>query len=407
MYSGWSALDVEAVRRDFPILRGGIIYLDNAASSLTPEPVLAKMLEYYREYRANVERGVHRLSQKASVEYEEAHRKVARFIGARSWRNIIFTRNTSEGINLVARGIEWKRGDKIVTTLLEHHSNFIVWLRAARRFGLEVEVVKPNREGLFNLSDFEKAIDDRTRLVAVTHVSNVLGVIVPVEEIAEIAHEHGSLILVDGAQSVPHMKTDVEAIGCDFLAFSGHKMLGPTGIGVLYINESALEWLEPLCIGGGTIRDVDLHQYELGESPERFEAGTPAIAEAIGLGAAVEYLERLGMKDVEDHDREISWAIKEGLMELEKVEVYGPKDPEHGMSVVSFNVEGLNPHEVALALDASANIMVRSGHHCALPLIKHLLNRPQGTVRASTYIYNTLDEAERLVETVKEIVKGL
>lgn len=399
-------MDVEKIRGDFPILRTGIIYLDNAASSLTPEQVLEKMLEYYHEYRANVERGVHRLSQRASEEYEEAHRKVADFIGAESWRNIVFTRNTSESINLVAWGLPWRRGEKIVTTLLEHHSNYIVWLRAARRFGLEVEVVRPNREGLFNLSDFEQAIDDRTRLVAVTRVSNVLGVIVPVEEIAEIAHEHGSLLLVDGAQAVPHMETDVRKLGCDFLAFSGHKMLGPTGIGVLYIAPTVQEELEPLCIGGGTIRDVGLEDYELGESPERFEAGTPAIAEAIGLGAAVEYLEALGMREVEEHDRRISWAIRESLMELEKVEVYGPKDPEHGMSVVSFNVEGLNPHEVALALDA-ANIMVRSGHHCALPLAKHLLNPPQGTVRASTYIYNTLDEAEKLVETVREIVKGL
>ncbi|MCD6479830.1 cysteine desulfurase [Candidatus Bathyarchaeota archaeon] len=399
-------MDVEKIRGDFPILRTGITYLDNAASSLTPEQVLEKMLEYYHGYRANVERGVHRLSQRASEEYEEAHRKVADFIGAESWRNIVFTRNTSESINLVAWGLPWRRGEKIVTTLLEHHSNYIVWLRAARRFGLEVEVVRPNREGLFNLSDFEQAIDDRTRLVAVTRVSNVLGVIVPVEGIAEIAHEHGSLLLVDGAQAVPHMETDVRKLGCDFLAFSGHKMLGPTGIGVLYIAPTVQEELEPLCIGGGTIRDVGLEDYELGESPERFEAGTPAIAEAIGLGAAVEYLEALGMREVEEHDRRISWAIREGLMELEKVEVYGPKDPEHGMSVVSFNVEGLNPHEVALALDA-ANIMVRSGHHCALPLVKHLLNRPQGTVRASTYIYNTLDEAEKLVETVREIVKGL
>jgi cysteine desulfurase/selenocysteine lyase len=396
-------LDVEAIRGDFPLLEGGIIYLDNAASSLTPEPVLAKMLEYYRRYRANVERGVHRLSQKASVEYEEAHRKVARFIGAQSWRNIIFTRNTSEGINLVAQGIDWRRGDKIVTTMLEHHSNYIVWLRIGRRFGVDVEMVRPNEEGLFDLSDFEEVIDDKTRLIAVTRVSNVLGVIVPVEKIAEIGHEHGSLLLVDGAQSVPHMETDVKRMGCDFLAFSGHKMLGPTGIGVLYIGEAALEELEPLCIGGGTIRDVDIGHYELGESPERFEAGTPAIAEAIGLGAAVDYLEAVGMRAVENHDRRVSWAIREGLMELEGVEVYGPRSPELGLSVVSFNVEGLNPHEVALALDASANIMVRSGHHCALPLVKHLLNRPQGTVRASTYIYNTLEEAEKLVETVREI----
>jgi len=268
-------MNVEQVRKDFPVLERGIIYMDNAASSLTPRQVVEKMVEYYYEYRANVERGVHRLSQRASEEYEEARRKVAEFINASDPSEIIFTRNSTESINIVANGLEWRRGDKVVTTLIEHHSNFVTWLRASRRFGLRVGIVRPDETGMFDLGEFEKAVDNRTRLVAVTGLSNVLGCLVPVREIARIAHEHGSLILVDGAQSVPHTPTDVRRIECDFLAFSGHKMLGPTGIGVLYVREELLPQVEPLCVGGGTIRRVDLDGYTLAESPMRFEAGTP------------------------------------------------------------------------------------------------------------------------------------
>ena len=400
-------MNVEHVRKDFPILEKGIIYMDNAASSLTPRQVVEKMVEYYYEYRANVERGVHRLSQRASEEYEEAHRKVAEFINASDPSEIIFTRNSTESINIVANGLRWRRGDKIVTTLIEHHSNFITWLRASKRFGLRVEIVRPDETGMFDLGEFEKAVDDRTRIVAVTALSNVLGCLVPVREIARIAHEHGSLILVDGAQSVPHTPTDVQRIGCDFLAFSGHKMLGPTGIGVLYVREELLPQVEPLCIGGGTIKRVDLDGYTLAESPMRFEAGTPPIAQAIGLGEAVEYLTRVGMDRVERHDRRLTRMIQEGLNEIPGVKVYGPEDPRDRLSIVSFNVGDLNPHQVALALDAMANIMVRSGHHCAQPLMRHLINAPQGTVRASTYLYNTTEEAQKLLETVEQITKSL
>jgi len=400
-------MNLEHVREDFPILEKGIIYMDNAASSLTPRQVVEKMVEYYYEYRANVERGVHRLSQRASEEYEEARRKVAKFINASDPSEIIFTKNSTESINIVANGLRWRRGDKVVTTLIEHHSNFITWLRASKRFGLKVEIVRPDETGMFDLGEFEKAVDDRTRIVAVTGLSNVLGCVVPVREIAQIAHEHGSLILVDGAQSVPHTPTDVQRMECDFLAFSGHKMLGPTGIGVLYVREELLSQVEPLCIGGGTIRRVDLDEYTLAEGPVRFEAGTPPIAQAIGLGEAVEYLTTVGMDRVERHDREVTRIIQEGLNEIPGVKVYGPEDPRDRLGIVSFNVEDLNPHEVALALDAMANIMVRSGHHCAQPLMRHLINAPQGTVRASTYLYNTTEEARKLLETVEQITKSL
>jgi cysteine desulfurase/selenocysteine lyase len=399
-------LKVEKIRADFPILKSGIIYLDNAASSLTPEPVLNKMLEFYREYRANVERGVHRLSLKATEELGRARVRIRKLINAKSETEIIFTKNATEGINTVANGLRWKRGDKVVTTLLEHHSNFIVWQRL-RKLGVELEIVRPNEEGLFDIRDFEKAIDDKTRLVAITHVSNVLGVILPVEDIAKIAHEHGAEVLVDGAQSVPHMQVDVEKLGCEYLVFSGHKMLGPTGVGVLFVREGSLPSLEPPSIGGGTIERVMLDDYELSAPPARFEAGTPPIAEAIALGEAVEYLTRIGLDVIAKHERTLVEHTYNRMKELPGVELYGPDDINQRSGILAFNIRGLNPHDVAAILDNSANIMVRSGHHCAMPLHTELLKRPEGSVRASVYIYNTLQEMEKLIDTVVEITKTL
>jgi len=399
---------VQDLRKDFPILETGVIYLDSAATSLTPEPVLQKMLEFYHQYRANVERGIHRLSQKASEEYGRAHAKVADFINAKSESEIIMTRNATAGINMIANGLNWKKGDKIVTSLIEHHSNFVVWIRLKNKRGTDLEVVKPKEpitHGLLDPADFEKVIDDKTKLVTITHASNVLGAITPVKEIIEIAHEHGAYVLVDGAQSVPHTKLDVQKMGCDFLVFSGHKMCGPTGSGALYIREELTDEIEPLCIGGGTIADVGTDYYTLEESPMRFEAGTPGVAEAIGLGAAVDYLREAGMENIERHERELTKQMDEGLTGLPKVEVYGP-EPEFKIGITSFNVGDLNPHDVALALDVSANIMVRSGHHCALPLTKHII-RKLGSIRASVYLYNTKEEIEKLVSTVEEIAKTI
>jgi len=400
--------DVERIRKDFPILKSGIIYLDSTASSLTPEPVLAKILEYYHEYRANIERGVHRLSVKASEECEQARKKVADFINAKSTCEVIWARNTTEGINLVASGLKWKKGEKIVTTVLEHHSNYIVWLRVRDRFGVSVELVMPRKpvvKGILDLADFERLIDDKTRLVAVSHVSNVLGVVLPIREIAEIAHRHGACVLVDAAQSVPHMKVDVQKLGCDFLAFSGHKMCGPTGSGALYMKEELTEEVEPLIIGGGSISEVGTDYYKLDASPRRFEGGTIDIAAVIGLGAAIDYLSKIGMDKIEAHERLLVRRIYEGLTALRNVEVYGP-EPEKRVGIIPFNVGDLNPHDIALALDVSANIMVRSGHHCAQPLSKTVICG-RGTVRASCYFYNTLKEANALVAAVKEIAETM
>ena len=398
-------LEVERIRRDFPILNQGVVYLDSAASSLTPEQVVLKEMEFYRNYRANVERGVHRWSQKASLEFEGAHEEVARFINAPGPENIVMLRNTTEGINLIANSLDWKKSDKIVTTVIEHHSNFITWLRVGNRFGTKVEVVRSNPEGIFDLGDFEKTIDDKTRIVAVTAVSNVLGVIVPVKEIVEIAHEHGAKVLVDGAQSVPHLKTNVKRDGSDFLAFSGHKMLGPTGVGVLYMGDEDLYTTEPLCIGGGTIADVNIDNYTLTVPPLRFEAGTPAIAQVIGLGEACKYLNRVGMENVTRWDHVLAEKLVEGLSEIEGVTIYGPKDPKKRVGLVTFNVRDLNSVDVALTLDSEYAIAVRSGHHCALPLMKELFSLNEGNVRASSYLYNTKAEVEKLVSAVEEIAK--
>lgn len=400
--------DVENVRQDFPILKKGIIYFDSAASSLTPEQVLQKMLEFYHDYRANVDRGIHKLSQDASEEFGKAKSRVANLVNAKSENEIIVTKNTTEGINIVANGIRWKKGDKIVTSILEHHSNYVVWLRLKQRNGVEVEVVMPKEpmiQGVLDPIDFERAIDDKTKLVAVTHVSNVLGTVTPVEEIAKIAHEHEALVLVDGAQSVPHMKVDVRRIGCDFLAFSGHKMCGPTGVGVLYMNNNVMDQVEPLSIGGGAIEDVDIDLYTLNKTSKRFEAGTPPIAEIIGLGAAVDYLQKLGLNNIAEHERKLTRQMYEEFCEIPEVEVYGP-EPKDKIGIQAFNVDGLNSHDVALALDVTANIMTRSGHHCALPLLKRVIKR-DGLIRASTYFYNTKEEVNKLSEAVCDISQNL
>jgi len=399
-------LDAETIRKDFPFLREGRIYLDSTATSLTPEPVLNKMLEYYREYRANVERGIYKAAQIATDALENARTEIARLINAKP-EEIIMVRNTSEGINLVASGLGLKRRDKVVTTVLEHHSNFIVWLRARKMVGAEVEVVMSDGEGFLDLSDFERAINGRTRLVTVTQTSNVLGVRPPVREIAKMAHDRGALVLLDGAQSVPHMKVDVKALGCDFLAFSGHKMCGPTGAGTLYIREDLQEKIEPLCIGGGTIEDVGIDHYRLRKGPYGFEAGTPAIAEVIGMGAAASYLMKIGLPNIAAHDASLTKRVLKGLEEVPSLTLYGPKDPKERAGIFSFNLGRLHPHDLAVALDAAAGVMVRSGHHCALPLHKYILKVDNGTVRASVYIYNTEQDVEVFLSALSEISKTM
>ena len=391
------------IRKDIP-LTNEVIYFDNTATSLTPKPVIDAMDEYYLRYRANVHRGVHRLSQMATHKYEESRKVVADFINAK-FEEIVFTKNTSESLNLVALGLEhlFKPGDKIVTTPYEHHSDLLPWQRLAQKKGLRLEFIEGDNEGNLDLSDAEKKIRG-AKLVAVQHVSNALGVIHEVEELGKLAKEEGAIFVVDAAQSAGHMEVDVKKLHADFLAFSGHKgPMGPTGIGVLYINEEFFDVFEPPLIGGGTIEDVDLDGYKLTEPPERFEAGTPNIGGAIGLAAGIKYIERIGIEKIERQERKLVKRTVEGLNELE-IQWYGPRNLKKHAGVVSFNVPPLHPHDVAAILDEN-NIMVRSGHHCALPVMKKLgIN---GTVRASFHVYNSVEEVETFLGVLEDLTGGL
>ena len=395
-------MDVQEIRKDFPLLKD-IIYLDSASTSLTPEPVLEAVLDYYHSYKANVGRGVYRTAQLADQRYRDAHRKAADFIGGTGPEGMtVFTRNTTESINIVARGMLWKKGDRIVTTLLEHHSNLLPWMRL-REKGVELQVIKPDKTGMIDPDDYEKAITKGTRLVAVSQLSNALGTVLPVKEIGKICRERGATLLVDAAQSAPHMPVDVADIDCDFLCFSGHKMLAPMGTGVLWIKKEGE--VEPLLVGGGMVQDVGECGYDIKKGYEGYEAGTPDISAGIGLGAAVDYLTRMGVEDIHHHEQRLTEMLLKGLQEIDGVVVHGPGPgaQAHG-GVVSFAVEGLLPHEVALMLDQASSICVRSGHHCCIPLMKHL-GLKYGTVRASLYLYNTTEEIEKLLTTVEQIAR--
>jgi len=399
-------LDPQEIRRDFPIFARLIhgkplVYLDNAATTQRPRQVIEAVKRFYEETNANVHRAVHTLSHEATVAYEEAHKKVARFINARSWREIIFTRNATEAINLVAYG--WglwtlKEGDEIVLTIMEHHSNLVPWFMLRERLGVALKFVDVDEHGRLRLDQLRGALTSKTKLVGIIHASNVLGTINPAGEIAEEAHRVGALVLVDAAQSVPHFPIDVRRLDCDFLAASGHKMLGPTGTGFLYAKRELLEDMEPFLRGGDMISTVTLEGAEWNELPWKYEAGTPNIAGGIGLGAAVQYLSALGMEAVYRHERRLLEYALEKLLKIEGALVYGPHDFEDRLGVISFNVEGLHPHDLAGVLDEEG-IAVRSGHHCAQPLMKRL--GMDNTARASFYIYNTEDDVDRLIEGIE------
>ncbi len=395
-------MDILKIRKDFPLLKD-VIYLDSASTSQTPEPVLEAVLDYYRSYKANVGRGVYRMAQLADQRFRDAHRKAAKFVGASGQEGMtIFTRNTTESINIVARGMSWKKGERIVTTLLEHHSNLLPWMRL-REKGVELQVIKPDKTGMIDPADYEKAITKGTRLVAVSQLSNALGTVLPVKEIGKICRERGAALLVDAAQSAPHMPIDVKDIDCDFLCFSGHKMLAPMGNGVLWIKKEGE--VEPLLVGGGMVADVGEDGYDIKKGYEGFEAGTPDIPAGIGLCAALDYLTRVGVENIHHHEQSLTEKLLEGLAEIEGVVVYGPGPGVRARGgVVSFAVEGLLPHEVALMLDQASNICVRSGHHCCIPLMKHL-GLKYGTVRASLYLYNTEDEIVKLLATLEQIAR--
>lgn len=392
-------MNFSSLRKDFPLLRD-VVYLDSAALSLAPTPVLEATMEYYKEYNANVKRGVHRLSHSASQKYKNAHRKIARFINAGE-DEIVLTKNTTESINIVVAGLSWKEGDRVISTLSEHHSNFLPWKRL-ERFGVEVDLLVPQRDGAFNLRRLDELIGPRTRLVAMTHISSVLGTVSPIEEVGRICAEKNVFFLVDGAQSVPHVPVDVKKLGCDFLCFSGHKMLGPTGTGVLWMRKQYLSTLEPLLFGGGMIRDVAVEDFELIEGYERFEGGTPNIAGFLGLGRAVDYLTEIGMDAVQAQEAVLTERMLDGLTSIDGVEIYGTTDIRRRIGVVSFNISGKNPHDVALMLDQGGDVMARSGHLCCMPLMKHL-GLGDGAVRASLALYTSEEDVDRFLNTVEGI----
>jgi cysteine desulfurase/selenocysteine lyase len=393
--------DVLAIRRDFPILHQEVhgkplAFLDSAASSQKPRQVLDALEDYYRRYNANVHRGVYKLSEEATFAFERARGKVARFIGAASHREVVFTRNTTEAINLVAQawgGANLRPGDRILLTMMEHHSNIVPWQMIAQRTGAKLDYLNIDGEGRLALEELDSKLTPATKIVAVTHQSNVLGTLNPVAQIAARAHAVGALVLVDGAQSVPHMPVDVQALGIDFLAFSGHKMCAPTGIGVLWGRRALLEAMPPFLGGGSMIKIVELAESTYADVPARFEAGTPAIGEAVALGEACDYLSAIGMEAVYRHEQELTAYALERLREVDGLRLIGPPTAEDRGGAISFDLADVHPHDVAAILDGEG-VAVRAGHHCTQPLHRHL-DLP-ATTRASFYIYNLAEEIDRL-----------
>jgi len=408
-------LDLEKVRRDFPLLeRKGkgrrLVYLDSAATSQKPTQVIEKITDYYERYNANPHRGIHTLSEEATAEYEGAREKIARFVNAQSTAGVVFTKNCTEAINLVAYA--WarrnlKRGDEILCSVMEHHSNLVPWQLAAADTGAAVRYIPLTENGDLDLQNLDQLLSPRTRLVAVTGASNVLGTITRVEPLIEAAHDRGAKVLVDGAQLVPHAPVDFKTLGADFLAIAGHKMLGPTGVGVLVARCELLEEMQPFIVGGGMILDVTLEGSKWMEAPWKFEAGTPMVAEVIGLGAAVDYLRDLGMEAVREHEKKLIQYALDAFAGLDDFILYGELGPERRCATFSFNIgDGrggiIHPHDVGTFFD-SLGIAIRAGHHCAKPLMRHY--GVGAMCRASCYLYNTREEIDELVSAIDKVKK--
>ncbi|WP_249871196.1 cysteine desulfurase [Oceanobacillus saliphilus] len=393
-------MDVKAIKEQFPILNQEVnghplVYLDSSATSQKPVSVIEAINKYYREDNSNVHRGVHTLGTRATDKYEGAREKVRNFINAKSTAEVIFTRGTTTAINTIATSYgrnKLKAGDEIVITPMEHHSNIIPWQQAAKASGATLKYIPLQSDGTITLDDVRETVTDNTKIVAITHVSNVLGTINPIKEIAKIAHDHGAVIVIDGAQGAPHIQVDVVELDCDFYAFSGHKMCGPTGIGVLYGKRALLEDMEPVEFGGEMIDFVNLYDSTWKELPWKFEGGTPIIAGAIGLGAAIDFLQEVGQDNILEHEQKLADYAMEQLRTIDGMTIYGP---EKRAGLVTFNIDDVHPHDTATVLD-SFGIAVRAGHHCAQPLMKWL--EVSATARASFYLYNTNEDIDNLVD---------
>ncbi|ELZ09283.1 cysteine desulfurase [Halovivax asiaticus JCM 14624] len=401
-------LDVEAIRAEYPILDQSVdgtplVYLDSAATAQTPDPVVDAMSDYYRESNANVHRGIHHLSQQASVAYEEAHDRVAEFVGASGGRKeLVFTKNTTESENLIAHawGLrELGPGDEVVLTQMEHHASLVTWQQIAMRTGADVKYIEVTEDGRLDMDHARKCITDDTAMLSAVHVSNTLGTVNPVNELVDLAHEHDALTFIDGAQAVPTRPVDVEEIGADFYAFSGHKMAGPTGIGCLYGKEDLLAELDPYLYGGGMIRKVTYDDSSWGEVPWKFEPGTPPIAEAVGLHAAVDYLEEIGMERVQAHEERLAEAAYDALSAIDGLTIYGPEPGPDRAGLVSFTLANVHAHDLASICNDHA-VAIRAGDHCTQPL--HDTLGVAATARASFYVYNSVDEIDPLVEAIED-----
>ncbi|MCY9374151.1 MULTISPECIES: cysteine desulfurase SufS [Bacillus] len=397
-------MNITDIREQFPILHQQVnghdlVYLDSAATSQKPRAVIETLDKYYNQYNSNVHRGVHTLGTRATDGYEGAREKVRKFINAKSMAEIIFTKGTTTSLNMVALSYaraNLKPGDEVVITYMEHHANIIPWQQAVKATGATLKYIPLQEDGTISLEDVRETVTSNTKIVAVSHVSNVLGTINPIKDMAKIAHDNGAVIVVDGAQSTPHMKIDVQDLDCDFFALSSHKMCGPTGIGVLYGKKALLENMEPAEFGGEMIDFVGLYESTWKELPWKFEAGTPIIAGAIGLGAAIDFLEEIGLDEISRHEHKLATYALERFSQLDGVTVYGP---EERAGLVTFNLDDVHPHDVATVLDAEG-IAVRAGHHCAQPLMKWL--DVTATARASFYLYNTEEEIDKLVEALQK-----
>lgn len=399
-------INAEHLRQEFPILNQvindeSLVYLDNAATTQKPEAVLQTIGSYYHEDNANVHRGVHTLAERVTEKYEDAREKVRQLINAKEAAEVLFTRGTTTGLNWVAQSFGdafVQEGDEIVISYMEHHSNVVPWQQLAKRKKAVLKYVPLTKDGFLDITKARQQVTDKTVIVAITHASNVLGVINPIAELASLAHDHQAIMVVDGAQAAPHMPVDVQELDADFYAFSGHKMCGPTGIGVLYGKRNWLEQMEPVEFGGEMIDFVHPYESTWTELPWKFEAGTPNIAGGIGLGSAIDYLNKIGLTDIYRHEKELVHYVLPQLQAIDGLTIYGPADPHDHTGVIAFNLDGLHPHDVATALDMEG-VAVRAGHHCAQPLLEYL--DVIATVRASFYLYNTKEDADRLVEAIK------
>lgn len=402
--------NVKLYRQDFPILKRKInghplVYFDNAATSQKPQIVIDAISNYYEDYNANVHRGVHTLASEATIAYEESREKIRKFINAKSTKEIIFTKNDTEAINLVA--YSWgrnnlKKGDEILLSVTEHHSNLVPWQILVQEKGVKLKFIDIDSEGNLDINSFAQNLNHKTKLVAVTWISNALGTINPVEKLIKLSHQNGSLVLIDGAQFVPHQTTDVQKINCDFLAFTGHKMLGPMGTGVLFAKEKILENMPPFLSGGDMIREVYLEKTTYNDLPYKFEAGTPDVAGFIALGKAITYLNSVGLMQIRDHEKKLTRYALKKMSEIKNVEIYGSRDANNRGGIITFNIAGIHPHDAAQVFDDSG-IAIRSGHHCTMPLHHRL--KLTASCRASFYLYNTSDEIERMLTAILKVKK--